>query len=113
MILYKNLLTGKAKEDFEKWLHKENQIKFDNFYTVYNIEFFKELPFSMQYGVIVDWFDSVGIEIHIKPIAVGYEFILKYEKKNVDWWVFEKTRNEARIKAIEKACEIYNSKQNS
>jgi hypothetical protein len=108
-------LTGKCREDFDKWMSTdfdldENPITINASYEgdmeVYVSDNFDILPKSMQYGVYVDFFDSVGIEINliksrninyyqIDDIAYTYSYSLK-------------TRPEARIKAIEKANEIYN-----
>jgi hypothetical protein len=96
-------LTGKCKEDFEKW---------------YLIEFEKRsLPYSqgfclsdnsIQYGVYVDFFDSVGIRL---------ECIYDSYSSN-EWYVgincvsqkgSFKLRTDARTEAIKKANEIYNN----
>jgi len=102
-------LTGKAKEDFEKWF---KTIKHNNLHVM-NIDDvigFGILPDSMQYGVLVDWFDSVGIRIEI--LAEPYDFgiqIFKKDKKHPIYSVGSwETRPQARLKAIEKANEIYN-----
>ena len=99
-------LTGKCKEDFEKW---------------YSIEFEKRnLPYSqgfdisdnsIKYGVYVDFFDSVGVNIWdystdknkwYFSILSNFRF-LNNNKNHFD------TRNEARTEAIKKANEIYNN----
>ena len=104
-------LTGKCKIDFEKWQKAEdwfwNAEMFDADYT--NLELFNELPNSLKYGVYVDYFDSVGIDIDVfnnrSQGFYGYRFTgMRYMKINI------KTRQEARTKAIEKANEIYNEK---
>jgi len=99
-------LTGKCKEDFEKWL------LYSGVYGEYEyhldedlVSHFENLKTSMKYGVYVDFFDSVDIKISMNQY-------------NKDFWVdiqktfFESdillTRAEARIVAIEKANEIYN-----
>ena len=98
------MLTGKCKEDFEKWFitSQLKGTKIDNFYMQY---------FSMQYGVYVDFFDSVGIELYGGRWEVethkGFS-VLIFEEGHYDL-VREETRHEARKKAIEKANEIYNN----
>jgi len=97
-------LTGKCKEDFEKWL-KIN-------YTLKQSLIFNSLPDSMQFGVYVDFFDSVWIEIWIEPWETqnNGEFF-KYFKVIIDYIEvsdYNDSRQEARTKAIEKANEIYN-----
>ena len=96
-------LTGKCKEDFEKWYWEnvyDTMIKWD------------ALTFSMQYGVYVDFFDSVGIDVYVasSPNHKSYYFSVG---KLFKWETVTKqmeTRHEARTKAIEKANEIYNEK---
>ena len=104
------MLTGKAKEDFEKWL--DNQDSFLDIHCDYNgtflpnnINHFNELPFSMQYGVYVDFFDSVNISIKCGDVT----FEIYMPESDINGIATE--RAEARTKAIEKACEIYNSKK--
>ena len=106
-------LTGKCKQDFEKWLYS-NRSKYIMF-ALYDYFNFIQLPHSIQYGVYVDFFDSVGIVIDVSPNS--------YEKSRIgdgfEWWISKesgsvndftpRTRPEARTKAIEKANEIYNS----
>lgn len=115
------LLTGKAKQHFETWM-KNNQgyiypdtplikVRDDVFL---NIEF---TPESMQYGMYVEWFDSVGIYVKIQPnksivnnYTVEYISDIFTDKKVFDTrevGVY-KTRNEAAKAAILKANEIYN-----
>jgi hypothetical protein len=94
------MLKGKAKEDFEKWFCQQKDLR-------HGIDFLEDIPFSMQYGVYVDWFDSVGINIDVKTGGKGWYysiFVKNYESSDNYY-----CRNEARTKAIEKACEIYNS----
>jgi len=110
-------LTGKCKEEFEKWLvcggGKETFEKYyeddDNIYDTY--DWFDKHSTSMQYGVYVDFFDSVGQKIHISYSeglslggVEGFYYTIDYRTYNkvVD------TRQEAREQAITKANEIYN-----
>lgn len=103
--------------DFEKWLI--NQDWFDDFYVIndeavtnhcdlHKILPFDKFPKSMQYGVYVDFFDSVGVSISIE----GIENIFCYEINTKNGFANDfnfKTRQETRAKAIEKANEIYNN----
>tara|TARA_R110000764_G_scaffold52161_1_gene113595 strand:+ start:95 stop:487 length:393 start_codon:yes stop_codon:yes gene_type:complete len=98
-------LTGKCKEDFQEWRRKQN-------YDV-DAPFFYELNYSMQYGVYVDFFDSVGIYIDISFYELNsgiIEFDYTIGALNVlDIYGDDfKRRPEARTAAIEKANEIYN-----
>ena len=111
-------LTGKSKQDFEAWfpvgtatdcvntlLQKEVAITLHVFY---------QMPLSMQFGVVQEWADSVGIRV---DITVFYDQMLNYTrgyelKVNdtcyyYDGDVFE-TRKSAQIAAISKLNEIYN-----
>lgn len=115
-------LTNKCKEDFEKWLimNQNSQIEQDKYdcsrANLGEMKIFNQLPNSMKYGVLVDFFDSVGIYI-----SDNHEEFTDHDKsglsvivKNYFAWVNEllipnlKTRNQARIKAIEQANKIYN-----
>ena len=104
------MLTGKCKEDFE--LSYSTQNPFNN---APSLDVFYSLPFSMQYGVYVDFFDSVNILMDIICIADGYECSIWKREANGDVGSIEsksfdsKTLNGARKKAIEKANEIYNN----
>ena len=91
-------LTGKCKEEFEKCylkgVHNE-----ENYHRHVITSFYSKSE-SMQYGVYVDFFDSVGID---SSSFSHYEFY----KCNLKDTLF-KTRLEARTAAIEKANEIFN-----
>lgn len=101
-------LTGKCKEEFEKWLlycgvYGEYEYHLDEDL----LSHFKNLKTSMQYGVYVDFFDSVGIYIEdkIDSCAKDFRYLATVNFKTKDAY---NTRPEARIVAIEKANEIYN-----
>ena len=79
-------LTGKCKEDFEEWMIVNNKelLKYseERYSEVIDMsQLFKYLTDSMQYGVLVDFFDSV-------------------REKN--------TRQKSRTKEIEKENKRYN-----
>ena len=105
-------LTGKCKEEFEKWfclndnVNEDYYVDADNKFTEFRCIHFTEFPQSMQYGVLVDFFDSVGIEINLlKSGLINY-----YKIDDISYSHSYKlnSRPEARIKAIEKANEIRN-----
>ncbi len=109
-------LTGKCKEDFEKWF----QEKSESHYRL--VEWFEALDFNMQYGVYVDFFDIKGVITDIQPF-INYDSnkytdidlfsvnITVLNEVMEDTFFGEyKTRKEARTAAIEKANELYNSK---
>ena len=119
-------LTGKCKQDFEKWFienDKGNPLKSwvsEDLGLIYLQSSWYHLPQSMQYGVYVDFFDSVGIRINVEP----FEVLVADKEGFRYWWTMYRgskilqsnlplghlTRQEARIKAIEKANEIYNER---
>lgn len=106
------LLTGKCREDFEKWyvsIFKDIKVSSATVNTV-RVNTFKIMHPSMQYGVLVDFFDENKLEIYIKKIAIEkYSIYIDNVGHHVlDSYIFCKTLQEARIKAIEKANEIYN-----
>jgi len=97
-------LTEKCKEDFVEWYNEQDElpVMYSSFGVCWN-----EAPNSMQYGVYVDFFDSVGIRL---------ECIYDSYSSN-EWYVgincisqkgSFKLRTDARTEAITKANEIYN-----
>ena len=109
-------LTGKCKEDFEKWYLEEYlKVKDDDTNIVFMPKswafiFYKKKP-SEQYGVYVDFFDSVGIYTSIEPLydmqGTNRVCIYSLYLEN-NYYLQCKNRKEAREQAILKANEIYN-----
>ncbi|WP_299116899.1 hypothetical protein [uncultured Winogradskyella sp.] len=108
-----NLLTGKCKEAFKNWAIKQNYLEISlGVLSLRNgmiLTSFYQLPFSMQYGVYVDFFDEQGIGVDIEAITSKlYNF-------SVHHWKIEhftsnqiyRTRPEARKQAIIKANLIF------
>ena len=95
-------LTGKCKEEFEKWYLKMFGIKKDKLV----ISIFYDLIPSMQYGVYVDYFDSVGVIIEINELNKLWLFFINDDSFEFLWEI--KTRPQARTQAILKANEIRN-----
>jgi hypothetical protein len=60
-------LTGKCLEDFEVWFNEIQK---------YNIGWFYRLQPEYQYGVYVDYFDSVGIVIEIYNTIHGFDIMI-------------------------------------
>lgn len=113
------MLTGQAKIDFEKWLGNQKwfniymELEFENTYLNEEL-FYKYLPFSMQYGVYVDWFDSVGIHIlegYYPFLFGGHTYAFSIREKSKKYSIDESfnSRYESRTEAIKNANEIYNS----
>lgn len=117
-------MKGQAKKDFEKWYIKtECQDITRNEYSSELDIFWNVLTKSMQYGVIVDWFDSVGINISIEPYwcvckltmdvpqDVTFDMMVFSDSENGGEYSNHKTRTQARQKAIEQANKIYNDRK--
>lgn len=108
------MLTGKCIEAFEKWLDKQNfSISHDVGDRQMNVvplgDMFSQLPLSMQFGVYVDFFDSVGLNI-LLTVEFDYGYIITEDKYQEIEEVkkFYETRQEAREQSILKANSIYN-----
>lgn len=105
-------LTGQCKKDFEKW-YIDNimnyKLPFEK-HSYNNIGFYT-LSHSMQYGVLVDFFDSVGMyieDISINDSDFTFQIWNKESKKSIANGKEEFKRQIAREQAITKAKEIYN-----
>jgi hypothetical protein len=114
-------LTGNSLEQFEKWYKecydKENLPYIQGFYAS---------SFSIQYGVLVDFFESVGLYLGVDSWATcgnvketffwfnvkdsNQESLIKdtYQESLIN--SRNKTRPQARTKAIEKANDLYNKR---
>jgi hypothetical protein len=100
------ILTGKAKKDFIKWLYFKHNLQ------PYNL--FNEI---IQYALIIEWFDSVGIYISINYVDfydefknnTGFETYVTNKGLSVKFRIVS-IRQEATEQAIKKANEIYNNK---
>lgn len=117
------ILTGKTKTQFNEWIFKYFK---DNLiiYTYKNIgyyadevdvdidDIFEHLPFSAQYGILVDFFDSVGMQIYVKPLVnkTWSVYIDNYGTHVMEEYLLAPTRRQAREEAIKKANEILNEK---
>ena len=110
------MLTDKAKQDFEEWFkHEYPSYNLDSSEWYEDEKYWDDLSDSMQYGVYVDFFDSVGIVVGLS----AYKGFAKRDCYRVRVGTVEgsyridpypTTRTEARQKAIEKAQEIYNNR---
>lgn len=96
------MITGKCKEDFIKYLFES----VGRGIRLYPYKVFRELEPSMQFGVLVDFFESKDLCIEICKMHLS-----KYYYWMIDDGCEENTfntRNDARIAAIKRANEIYN-----
>lgn len=101
------ILTGKCKEEFEKWYEDPKR---DHVGLRRKVQWFYTLSFAMQYSVLVDFFDSV--DIHIDAICIdnndgAWHYSAWVGREEVEPF---NTRNEARTEAIKKADGLFNEK---
>ena len=95
-------------KQFEEWYTKQRyQVTDDNkeYETSHSFEEFYDLPFPMQWGVYLEFFDSVGIYIEQYN---GFSYnIWKDKSNNLGLSTpYYPTRTEAQQEAIKKAFEI-------
>ncbi len=100
-------LTGKAKKDFEKWYELNHEaIVLRSIDDEFHLEGFYELPESMQFGVLVDFFDSAGVVMEFDNFGDTWVSYINGDPTHpIFYWP---TRQEARKQALIKANEIYN-----
>lgn len=110
------MTTGKNKEQFRSW-YFDNDMNADK--TLMDLLSFYHLPFEMQLGVYLAYYDSLGLEIMVKSWWQSKNiFIYSVNKifesscySNDEDKIF-KTRNEAYKEAFKKADELINQQQN-
>jgi hypothetical protein len=102
------MLTGKNKRNFEKWIMKSmNDTSYPSAYKSY-IDWFYDLPISMQFGVLQDYADSIGYDINITKGSVEGYFWNIQDKYGFDEGQYP-TRDEARKAVIKAFDEIVNA----
>ncbi len=92
------------KTDFEKWYCTHDGIIMKCGISIVLFTNFEMLPKSMQWGVYVDFFDSVGICIYIR--SYNKQSIWRGHMQGRKTYK-QKTRQEAREKALEKAIDLF------
>ena len=97
-------ITDKTLEAFREWLPKYVFQSAKDLMGMFDLDDFNEFIPSLKYGVYVDFFDSV--EIDIDDIFKGELFEL-YTINQDD----RNYRREAQIAAIEKADSLFNNKK--
>ena len=103
------ILTGETKLDFEIWLHSNDVLIKDGIYDdTYLTDVFDKLPLNLQYALIIEWFDSVGIYVNSDYFELNKGFYSEVLDSNFE--IIKPTRQEALTEAIKKANEIYNEK---
>lgn len=129
------ILTGKAKEDFEKW-YFENQcqsnISFEELMPHHKLDIYGWLysqSDTMVNAFVIDWLDTVGFHVMVEPHIGGgadvyfAKVIYRRADNFIDTWVdiqndaysdpddnHFSSRQEATKAAIEKANSIYNQR---
>ena len=102
-------VTGQTKIEFEKWF-EENlyaiNIGSANLYPLVIADVWKTLPDSFRYGVFVDFFDSVGIDLDVCRYKGRKKFSTCVDLADSNTWT--ETRPEGRIIAVTEADEIRN-----
>ena len=106
------ILTGKAKEDFIKWLRNSYPLGA-------GVLEWSDIRTIFLNALIIEWFDSVRIYIIISPsdnpknwfyTILGEDILSPFYQMHQSLDDFE-NRQEALIEAIKKANEIYNEKK--
>ena len=97
-------------EQFEYWLEVREKcmIGLEGYcaINIYVIEHFNQLPPAFQWGVYLEFFDSIGQQIEITHYRKQYLAELMFD----NWAEYFDSRQEAQTEAIKKAFEILNSK---
>ena len=98
------ILTGETKLDFERWLHSNDALIKDGIYDdTYLTDVFEDLPLNLQYALIIEWFDSVGIYVNSDYFELNKGFYSEVLDSNFE--IIKPTRQEALTEAIKKAIE--------
>jgi hypothetical protein len=107
------LLNGKAKELFKKWLDKQVDFRL-NRYTKEVVYMgaigFESLSQTMKSALIIEWLDSVGYNIHTDNLYYSFYFKIRAEgfEEIITFGKSFKSRQEATTEAIKKAVELIN-----
>jgi hypothetical protein len=98
------MLTGKNKERFEQFY--ADKFQQGNFYR---LSWFYGLPLSMQFGVYVDYADSIGYDVNVAQHSGAFMFLMTNDTLDIWEEGFDyKTREEAIKAAIKAFDEIVN-----
>lgn len=113
------ILTGIAKEKFEKWYfenHCSSNIKFEDLLPHHIYDVFGWLykqSLTIQNAFVIDWFDSAGIYIYLETATYVLKPNFRYKIITDDDTIIgfkENSRQEATIQAIKKANDLYNER---
>ncbi|MCG9970972.1 hypothetical protein [Christiangramia crocea] len=110
-------LKGRCREDFKQFLFKELWVKQD--FDKHEVTF-KDMPFSMQWGIYLDFFDSLDKDMyialypnyHCNKGLIGFTWGIScgYFPEEENYFGEDVSREEAQKACLEKANEIYNEK---
>ena len=107
------LLTDENKKQFEEWLKNHeayNYLMYD--FSMFLEDDFKFLPFEMQIGVYLAYYDSLGYDIYVKFTNQGYSIyidsLIQRGHHELTEYIFKSTRNEAYKEALKQVDEIRN-----
>ena len=103
-------LQGKAKEEFEKYYIQIEGLQ-DKTIQSQRLELllFYAMSEPKKYGVLVDWFDSVGVDIEIILDSSNKGDFTAFVNNNMLGSTCH-SRPQARQQAIKKAVEILNNR---
>ncbi len=110
-------VTGQTKIEFEKWYMDKYIKTFSVNYVIMvrdmyggfllgKLTAFYSSPLEMKYGVFVDYFDSIGIDLDVCRYTHRKKFSTCVDFSDSNTWT--ETRPEGRIIAVTKADEIRN-----
>lgn len=101
------MVTGKNKEQFVEFLRESESMVNKVFYHIA----FKDLPFEMQIGVFLAYYDSLDFHLSLDFInSKCYEVQLVNSQLDSVIYYSAKTRNEAYKKAFKQADKLINNK---
>lgn len=107
----KDLLTGKNKEQFNPWF-REYCMRYE---YLNNTKVITDLPFEMQIGVYLAYYNSLGIHITVDLYTGSGDYFYKLRKAFKDFRAgkndtdFYDSSDEAYKEAFEKVDEIINN----
>ena len=105
------MTTGKNKEQFRKW-YFDNDMNAGG--TLMDLLSFYHLPFEMQLGVYLAYYDSFNYTIFVEKFIDIYTPFLRNTRLNVrycDIKIGHKDLNEAYKEALKKADELINQQK--
>ena len=99
-------LTGRVKEEFKKWFIETHDL-YDSFENELRL-----MSDTCLNALIIEWFDSVGIYVNVLRYGLSepnkWVVIRSLCENNLDF--IYSSRQEATIRAIKKANDIYNER---